>query len=119
MLVVDDDSVVLNLTTDMLTCLGYTVIPADNPESALEHIEKAEGRIHLLITDVIMPEMNGFELYEKAHALCPSLPVLFMSGYIANTVVSGKIVEKKLLLLEKPFSLASLADAVRKSLLGL
>ena len=116
LLIVDDDPVVLTLTADMLTRLGYIVIPADNPESALEQIEKAESSIHLLITDVIMPEMNGFELYEKVQEQYPALPVLFISGYTANNVVSGKIKGKKLLFLEKPFSLARLDNAVRKSL---
>jgi two-component system cell cycle sensor histidine kinase/response regulator CckA len=83
-LIVEDETSILKLAKKSLLRLGYKVLDADKPSKAVALAEKHEGKINLLITDVIMPDMNGRELAEKLHKLYPNLKVLFMSGYTVS-----------------------------------
>ena len=85
-LVVEDEEQILRLCQRVLESKGYTVITAANPGEAIILCEKYAGDIHLLITDVVMPSINGKELHERIQALRPEIRVFFMSGYTANII---------------------------------
>ncbi len=115
-LVVEDDGLLLKLTRKMLEGLGYAVLTAGRPSEAMQLVEERAGRIHLLITDVVMPEMNGKELAERLHGAYPAIKCLFMSGYTANVIAHHGIVEAGVHFIEKPASRKDLADKIREVL---
>ena len=115
-LLVEDEPAILKMTTAMLERLGYTVLAASAPSEALVLAKKNAADIQLLITDVVMPHMNGRILSQNLLALCPGLKVLFMSGYTANTIAHHGILEAGVHFIEKPFSRQDLACKVRQAL---
>lgn len=115
-LVVEDDGLLLKLTRKMLEGLGYAVLTAGRPSDAMQLVEERAGRIHLLITDVVMPEMNGKELAERLHGSYPAIKCLFMSGYTANVIAHHGILEAGVHFIEKPASRKDLADKIREVL---
>jgi len=115
-LLVEDEKAVLKMTVAMLEGLGYTVIPAGLPEDALEIVRSYSGSIHLLLTDLVMPQMNGRELAEKVIAIRPSMKRLFMSGYTADVTITLDVTEKGTLFIQKPFAMHTLAVKVHKVL---
>jgi len=118
-LVVEDEQEVRQLTRTILESYGYRVIEAANSEEALT-IEKAQpGEIHLLLTDVILPGMNGKALSERLRALRPKLKIIFMSGYPDDVISPRGVMERDVVYLLKPFSPESLAAKVREVLEGL
>jgi PAS domain S-box-containing protein len=114
-LLVEDEESVLNLTAMMLENLGYTVIPFNKPLSALNYIKTQSG-IDLLITDIIMPEMNGRDLAENILAFYPDLKILLISGYTSNVIDNQEIKNLKVPLLQKPFSMAEISEKIRQIL---
>jgi two-component system, cell cycle sensor histidine kinase and response regulator CckA len=108
-LVVEDDAAILRLAGKMLASLSYGVLEASTPASALNLAEKHEGAIHLLMTDVVMPEMNGRELADRLRAAHPGLKVLFMSGYTADVIAHRGVLEEGVHFIQKPFSTRDLA----------
>jgi len=100
----------------MLERLGYKVITANNAGAALEAAREEGNDFSLLITDVIMPEMDGRELTRRLKELRPDLKTLFMSGYTANVIAHHGVLEAGVHFMEKPFSLKSLNESVRKAL---
>ncbi len=117
-LLVEDEPSILEIGTIMLRRLGYTVLPAAGPREALDLARRHEGEIHLLITDVIMPEMNGRELTDRILELHPRAKRLFMSGYTADAIAHHGVLDEGVHFLQKPFSLQDLAVHVRKALVG-
>ncbi len=115
-LVVEDETPVLKLVQRILEPSDYTVLTAATPGEAMALAETHAGEIHLLITDVVMPEMNGRELAEHLHARYPGLKVLFMSGYTANVIAHRGILEKSVNFIQKPFSNRDLSVKVREAL---
>jgi nitrogen-specific signal transduction histidine kinase/CheY-like chemotaxis protein len=115
-LVVEDDPDILLLTTRMLKRMGYTLLAANAPSEAMRLGREHAGAIHLLLTDVIMPEMNGRDLANNLKALYPGLKRLFMSGYTANLLAPSGVLEEGLSFLQKPFTLRDLAAKVREVL---
>ena len=115
-LLVEDEESILRLGKAVLEQFGYKVLPAGSPELALAMAEQYEGAIHLLVTDVVMPEMNGKELMERLEKLRPHIKVLFMSGYTGNVIVHRGILKDDVHFLQKPFSVKSLAGKVREVL---
>ena len=115
-LVVEDEASLLNLTRTMLEHLGYTVLPAASPDDAIRIAREYPGTIDLLITDVVMPEMNGLDLARKMQASFPGIRRLFMSGYMANIVAHQGGLNEGDNFLQKPFSLSDLAKKVREVL---
>ncbi len=115
-LVVEDDANLLNLAKEMLTNLGYMVVCTQSPSEALEILSKSFNTIDLLITDVVMPEMNGKELEKRAREFSPSLRSLFISGYTANVIAHHGIIDAEVCFLQKPFTLQDLARNVRLAL---
>lgn len=115
-LLVEDEPVVLQMAAEALASLGYTVIAASTPSEAIDLIEQHTGAIDLLLTDVIMPEMNGAELAERIAALQPGVRQLFLSGYPADVVQQRMSLATDVHFLQKPFSLQSLALEVQAAL---
>jgi PAS domain S-box-containing protein len=112
-LVVEDEPLILKVATVILKNLGYTVLSATTPVEALGLAEQHGDEIHLLVTDVIMPEMNGRELSEKIMNLYPDIRCLFMSGYTANVIAHHGVLDRGVNFIQKPFSKTSLAAKVR------
>ncbi|NCB64383.1 MAG: response regulator, partial [Clostridia bacterium] len=115
-LVVEDEGTILRMARMMLERLGYTVVTATGPEEALELSEAHPGEIHLLMTDVVMPEMNGKELADRMRAARPGMRCLFMSGYTADVIARHGVMDETVSFLQKPFQLKDLAEAVRTAL---
>ena len=114
-LVVEDEAGVRNLSVDALRELGYTVIHADSAGEALRMIE-GHPKIDLLFTDIIMPEMNGRQLADRAVARRPDLKVLYTTGYTRNAVVHNGVLDPGVAFLPKPFTIDQLATKVRQVL---
>jgi PAS domain S-box-containing protein len=115
-LLVEDDLMLLQLTKTVLEEKGYSVLPASTPGEAIRLAKEHAGKIHLLITDVVMPEMNGRELTERLLPLSPNLKCLFMSGYTADVIAHRGVLEEGVHFLQKPFSIHNLAAKVREAL---
>lgn len=113
---VEDEKLMIDITTAMLREYGYTVIPFNRAPEALKAIQSKKIKIDLLITDVIMPEMNGRVLAEKVNEFNPLIKVLFVSGYTANVISRHGVLEKNVPFLQKPFSINALAQKVREVL---
>ncbi len=116
-LLVEDEPSILKMATMMLQRMGYMVLPADSPKRALELAESYSEKIHLLITDVIMPEMNGRTLARQIISLHPDIKCLFMSGYTANVIAHHGVLEKGVYFIQKPFSREGLAGKIKEALL--
>lgn len=115
-LLVEDEPALLKLTTRMLTHLGYRVLAAASPKEALSLAEKYAGEIHLLLTDVIMPEMNGRDLAQHLMEKYPEMKCVFMSGYTANVIAQHGVLQADLHFIQKPFSIKEIADIIKKTL---
>jgi two-component system, cell cycle sensor histidine kinase and response regulator CckA len=115
-LLVEDEPMILQMATLMLQRLGYKVLPAASPGEAIRLAEDHAGTIHLLMTDVIMPEMNGRDLAGKLLSLCPGMKRLFMSGYTANVIAHHGVLDEGVHFIQKPFSRNELAGKVREVL---
>jgi CheY-like chemotaxis protein len=92
---------------------GYTVYAAANAAEALEYAHRSKAAIDLLLTDVVMPELNGKELYDRLRATVPRLKVLYMSGYTDNVVSHYGILEEGVNFIQKPFTNIGLATKLR------
>lgn len=117
-LLVEDDASVCELVRAVLSSHGYTVLSARDPQEAESLCEQNRSRIGLLLSDVILPKMSGAELSTRLAARNPQMKILFMSGYIDDSVVRQGIQEKEVAFLQKPFSPVSLAKKVREVLDG-
>jgi len=115
-LLVEDEPMILGMTAAMLRRLGYHVLPAATPGAALRLAREHAGTIHLLMTDVVMPEMNGRELARNLLALYPDLKRLFMSGYTADVIAHHGVLDEGVHFIQKPFSMTDLAAKVRAAL---
>ena len=115
-LLVEDDEAILNLSKIILEKLGYTVLAAETPVLALHLAGKHPGELHLLITDVVMPKMNGRALAEQLGATRPNLKCLYMSGYTADVITHRGILNGGVDFIQKPFSSDELAAKVRQVL---
>jgi PAS domain S-box-containing protein len=115
-LIVEDEASILKLAQRILERLGYHVLAASTPGKAVALAEEHAGHVHLLITDVIMPEMNGRDLAESLKAHYPTLKVLFMSGYTANVIAHRGVLDEGVYFIQKPFSNRDLAVKVREVL---
>lgn len=115
-LIVEDERSIIDIATRVLGESGYTVLAAGTPGDAIDLVTEYTGTIHLLITDVIMPGMNGKDLRDKVKALRPDVKVLFMSGYTADVITNRGVLEKGTDFLQKPFSINILTEIVREVL---
>lgn len=116
-LVVDDEVTLLRLSERMLKSLGYRVITTHSPEEALEIVESGKEQLDLLLTDVIMPRMNGAQLSRRVGAIAPQLKCLFMSGYTFDVFKNeAGVPDPPVDILQKPFTKDQLARKVREAL---
>ena len=118
MLVVEDDATLRGLAVELLERLGYRALAAGHAAAALELLA-ANPEVSLLLADMVLPGgKNGAQLAREVKRLRPKLPVLFMSGYTENAVIHNGRLDEGVRLLEKPFTTAALAGAVRRALDG-
>ena len=115
-LLVEDEEALLDLARDVLHAEGYLVLEARHPGEALLIAERHRGAIHLLLTDVVMPHMSGFELAGRMRALRPDIKVLYMSGYPGNVIGLLETSPAEPPLLQKPFTIDGLLETVRVAL---
>ncbi|MDK9707416.1 MAG: PAS domain S-box protein [Desulforhopalus sp.] len=115
-LLVEDGPTILDITKTMLEVQGYTVLAAATPDAAIRLAEEHAGAIDLLLTDVIMPQMNGRDLAEHLVTLYPAIKHMFMSGYTANVIAHQGVLNEDVHFIQKPFSMNNLAAGVRKAL---
>jgi nitrogen-specific signal transduction histidine kinase len=115
-LVVEDEDLVRKIVCETLEAAGYRVIEARGPEEAVRWMTVSGARLDLLLTDVVMPGMNGRQLYQKLEAIQPTLRVLYTSGYTDNVIVHHGVLDPGIQFLQKPFTLQALRQKVRQSL---
>jgi CheY-like chemotaxis protein len=115
-MVVEDDKAVRELTCRVLTQCGYTVIEARNGQQAETMCKDLAGPLQLVITDVVMPDLDGVDLVDRLRKLRPDLPVLYISGYSDRAIVRENVLETEDPFLQKPFSNATLTSMVRSLL---
>ncbi|BHH84786.1 PAS domain S-box protein [Desulforhopalus sp. 52FAK] len=112
-LLVEDDLTLLDMTRRMLEKTGYNVLMASGGSEALRRADKSEVGIDLLLTDVVMPEMNGKELSEQIKERIPDIKILYMSGYTSNVLGHNGVLDEGFELVAKPFSRKVLTDKIR------
>lgn len=117
-LLVEDELEILKMTTMMLGMLGYTVVAASTPREAIRLAHENSDRIDLLMTDVVMPEMNGRDLAGNLLNRYPGLKCLFMSGYTANVIAHHGVLDEGVHFIQKPFSKKELGVKLREALEG-
>ena len=118
-LVVEDETAVRKLARDILMAGGYTVLEAPHGGEAVLICERHPGPIHLMVTDVVMPRMNGFELRERLRPLRPRMKVLYMSGHTDHVILDQGRLKPGLAFLQKPFTPQGLSSKVRETLSGI
>ena len=109
----EDEAAILKLGKRMLEKLGYQVLTAGTPARAIELAETHSGAIHLLMVDVVMPDMNGRDLAARINAIFPDIKVLFMSGYTANVIAHQGVLDEGVNFIQKPLSIKELAIKIR------
>jgi len=115
-LLVEDDDTLRDLAKKILQRHGYSVLDAHNGEKALRVTDKHHGPLHLILTDVVMPGMNGREVVERLQSLRQDIKVLYMSGYLDNGIAPHGILDPGINFIEKPFTPKSLVMKVRRVL---
>ena len=117
-LLVEDEPAILQMASILLRNLGYTVLAAGSPTEAVRVAGEYSDPIHLLMTDVVMPEMNGRDLATNLTAIDPTLKCLYMSGYTADVIAHHGVIDAGLHFIQKPFTLPTLASKLREILDG-
>ncbi len=118
-LVVDDNESTRRTIVEMLKTLGYHLLEADSSQNAVEIFKSHQATIHLLLSDVVMPLINGPEMAKKLLKLKPELKVVFMSGYAGDKIINDDVFEilhYKEIFIEKPFTIEELGLIVRQQL---
>ena len=115
-LLVEDEPAILGVSKSMLERLGYHVLGAATPGEAIRLAETFSGPIHLLMTDVVMPEINGRDLAQKLRSLQPLMRLLFMSGYTSDVIALNGILDDGTYFIQKPFTIKALSEKVRQAL---
>jgi CheY-like chemotaxis protein len=115
-LLVEDEPNLLEIVTEILKDEGYTLLAACTPGEAIRIANEHAGDIHLLMTDVVMPEMNGRDLAKNILGVYPEIKALFMSGYTADVIAHHGIVDEGVNFIEKPFAMQDLVSKVRSVL---
>jgi two-component system, cell cycle sensor histidine kinase and response regulator CckA len=117
-LLVEDGAMVLDITRTMLEKQRYTVLAVATPEEAINLAKENGGEIDLLLTDVIMPEMNGRDLSKHILGCYPNIKRLFMSGYTADIIAHHGVLDEGVHFIQKPFSMKDLGTKLREALEG-
>lgn len=117
-LVVDDEPMALKLVQSILEKRGFEVLASTSPQQAVRLFEAKHDSIDLLISDVVMPEMDGPKLAGRLVAVNPDLPVLFMSGFVTESEIADTSAIAQFAFIRKPFRPSTLVQAVQKMLTG-
>jgi PAS domain S-box-containing protein len=117
-LLVEDEEIVRRYAQTILRNNGYTVIAASGGSAALEAIESKKCRVALLVTDVVMPQMSGRELAQRLLRACPSVKVLFVSGYSEEAIIQQGVLDSVINFIQKPFSAGEFLKKIREILDG-
>ena len=115
-LVVEDETSVRILTGRILRQYGYQVLEAENGEKALDLVKNYSGDIHLILTDAIMPGMNGKELVKHVHTIRPEIKAMYVSGYMDDTIIKQGILDSSIAFLQKPFTANDLIHKVQDTI---
>jgi len=115
-LVMEDEAEIRKLAGESLESLGYRVLTASSPQEAIRNVAEHDGPLHLVITDVVMPQMNGRQLFERLAPMRPGLRCLYISGYTADVIADRGVLKEGTRFLGKPFTLDALARKVREVL---
>jgi len=115
-LVADNDPLILSMIEQTLTPLGYDLLLASNGEEALTLMEKAESQVDLILTDVIMPGINGIDLAKQMISRNPEIRVMFMSGYLCPSIAHHGIPDSEKAFVQKPFLPNTLIKKIRSVL---
>jgi len=115
-LVADDEQIILTMVSRMLERMGYVVLTANTPNEAIRLFRESKNTIDLVITDVIMPEMNGRDLAEHFLALKPGIKCLYMSGYTADIITNQEALDESVYFIHKPFTKNELETKVQEAL---
>jgi PAS domain S-box-containing protein len=115
-LLVEDDTSVRSLIEDILVDRGYNVLAAESPRAALAALARCTDEIHLVVTDVVMPEMNGRQLAEQIQSERPNIRTLYMSGYTSDAIMARGVLPAGMHFLQKPFTASQLAAKAREAL---
>ena len=116
LLIVEDEALVRSLAATVLGQHGYNIHLADNGQTALRFFEEKSSQVDLVLTDIVMPEMDGIELAKKLHHLAPKTPILFMSGYLDEVLNSHAFDPNSMPMLKKPFGAEELVRRVKQML---
>ena len=117
-LLVEDEEPVRRVTRRILEKRGYTVIEAANGREALERATEFPGQIHLLLSDAVMPELGGGQLWEALRQIRPEMRAIFMSGYTDDEIIRAGVLASDVALIDKPFTIEVLLARVRGALDG-
>lgn len=115
-LIVEDNEIVRKFTSTMIESLGYNVLEADDVDRSVDIADRYEGKIDILLTDVIMPKLNGRELFSILEKKIPGLKVLYMSGYSRDVIGRNNILDVGIHFIQKPFSVHSMSQKLREVL---
>lgn len=115
-LLVEDEEAVRNTTREILKLFGYNIIEANDGLAALDVIANYKEKIHMVLTDVVMPRMNGSELAARLTKILPNIRILFMSGYTDDAIIHHGVLEEGINFIEKPFTPDALAKKIREVL---
>jgi len=117
-LIVEDEEAILQIAEKMLETLGYNILTANSPQEALSIAKKYSGKIDIIVTDVVMPGLDGKKMSDKVIAIHPDVKVLFMSGYTSNVIEQHGLVGENVNFIQKPFQMDDLALKIRQTLNG-
>ena len=115
-LLTEDDATVLRIAQKMLKSIGYTVIPASSPEEAISLCQDSQLHIDLVLTDIIMPGMNGDELVKRIRQIRPGMKALYMSGYAYDVIASRGILKDGVMFIQKPFTMKTIGEKVAQAM---
>jgi two-component system, cell cycle sensor histidine kinase and response regulator CckA len=100
----------------MIEKIGYRVLTAETPSAAVQLAQEHAGKIDLLMTDVVMPEMNGWDLSKKLQDIHPGIKMLFTSGYTADTIAHHNVLDEEMHFIQKPFTMRDLSAKLREAM---
>lgn len=115
-IIAEDDEDIRTFIFKALKSVGYEVLLSENTSNCLELIKQNKDKVDLLITDIIMPQMNGLMLYKKAKLIAPQLKVLYMSGYEETVLAPDSTIDPSIAYLSKPFTFEALCEKIRQAL---
>lgn len=115
-LLVEDEKAIITVITTILEDLNYKVLAFNSPTEALRRVEAHQGEIQLLLTDVVMPNMNGRDLAKQIQDIQPNVKILYMSGYTANVIAHHGVLDEGINFIQKPFSQSDLSLRIREAL---